>query len=59
LAAHEWAEHAGIEATDDAMLVENKGERVFVLDGESTNLKITFADDLWLAETMIRQGRIS
>jgi 2-C-methyl-D-erythritol 4-phosphate cytidylyltransferase len=59
LAAHEWAEHGGIEATDDAMLVENKGERVFVLDGESTNLKITFADDLWLAETMIRQGRIS
>jgi 2-C-methyl-D-erythritol 4-phosphate cytidylyltransferase len=57
-AAHEWAAGAGVEATDDAMLVEKKGGRVFVLDGERTNLKITFKDDLWLAETMIQQGRI-
>jgi 2-C-methyl-D-erythritol 4-phosphate cytidylyltransferase len=40
------------------MLVEKKGGRVFVVDGERTNLKITFAEDLWLAETMIQQGRI-
>lgn len=58
LAAHEWAERAGVAATDDAMLVEKNGGRVFVLDGERTNLKITFADDLWLAETMLQQGRI-
>jgi 2-C-methyl-D-erythritol 4-phosphate cytidylyltransferase len=57
-AAHEWAARAGIVATDDAMLVEKQGGKVFVLDGERTNLKITFADDLWLAETMIQQGRI-
>ena len=44
------------EATDDAMLVEKKGERVFVLDGERTNFKITVPDDIWLAETMIRPG---
>jgi 2-C-methyl-D-erythritol 4-phosphate cytidylyltransferase len=58
LAVHAWGARAGIEATDDAMLVEKNGGRVFVLEGESTNLKITFADDLWLAETMIEQGRV-
>jgi 2-C-methyl-D-erythritol 4-phosphate cytidylyltransferase len=58
VAAHEWAARTGIEATDDAMLVEKHGQRVFVLEGERTNLKITFADDLWLAESMIQQGRI-
>ncbi len=58
LAAHEWAASAGVAATDDAMLVEQQGERVFVLEGERSNFKITFADDLWLAESMIQQGRI-
>ncbi|MGH7927122.1 MAG: 2-C-methyl-D-erythritol 4-phosphate cytidylyltransferase [Candidatus Binatia bacterium] len=58
LAAHARGASAKVEATDDAMLVEQNGERVFVLDGESTNFKITFADDFWLAETMLQQGRI-
>jgi 2-C-methyl-D-erythritol 4-phosphate cytidylyltransferase len=58
-AAHEWAARTGVEATDDAALVEKKCERVFVLEGERSNLKITFADDFWLAETMLQQGRIS
>ncbi len=58
-AAYEWAAHAGFEATDDAMLVEKHGEKVLVLEGERSNLKITFADDVWLAETMIEQGRIA
>jgi 2-C-methyl-D-erythritol 4-phosphate cytidylyltransferase len=59
LAAHEWAARAGVEATDDATLVEKKGHKVFVLEGERSNFKITFAYDLWLAETIIEQGRIS
>jgi 2-C-methyl-D-erythritol 4-phosphate cytidylyltransferase len=40
------------------MLVEKKGGRVFILDGERTNFKITLPDDVWLAKTLIRQGRI-
>ena len=59
LAAHEWAARTGFKATDDAMLVEKRGEKVFVLDGERSNLKITFTDDVWLAETMIERGRIA
>jgi 2-C-methyl-D-erythritol 4-phosphate cytidylyltransferase len=58
LAAHAWGAREKIEATDDAMLVEKKGEKVFLLDGERTNFKITLPDDIWLAETLIRQRRI-
>jgi 2-C-methyl-D-erythritol 4-phosphate cytidylyltransferase len=54
-AAHQWAAKAGIQATDDAALVEQQGGSVFVLEGDRTNLKITFADDVELAEAMIRQ----
>jgi 2-C-methyl-D-erythritol 4-phosphate cytidylyltransferase len=56
--AHEWATRAGFTATDDAMLVEQTGKPVWVIDGENTNLKITVPEDLWLAEAMIREGRI-
>jgi 2-C-methyl-D-erythritol 4-phosphate cytidylyltransferase len=56
--AHAWAARENIAATDDAMLVEKKGGRVFILDGERTNFKITLPDDVWLAKTLIRQGRI-
>jgi len=56
--AHEWATRAGFTATDDAMLVEQTGKPVWVIDGEKTNLKITMPEDLWLAEAMVREGRI-
>jgi 2-C-methyl-D-erythritol 4-phosphate cytidylyltransferase len=58
IAAHRQAENDGIEVTDDAMLVERLGKPVYVLEGERTNLKITLPEDLWLAETMIREGRV-
>lgn len=57
MAAHAWAEREGIEVTDDAMAVERMGKTVYVLEGERTNFKITVAEDLWLAETLIREGR--
>jgi 2-C-methyl-D-erythritol 4-phosphate cytidylyltransferase len=58
LEAHGWAERERFEATDDAMLVEKRGGKIYVLQGEVTNIKITLPDDLWLAENMIRQERI-
>lgn len=39
--------------TDDAGLVERMGERVYVVDGESINLKITRPDDMKLAEAFL------
>jgi 2-C-methyl-D-erythritol 4-phosphate cytidylyltransferase len=58
LEAHERAEQEGVEVTDDAMLVERLGKSVFVMEGERTNFKITVPEDVWLAETLIREGRV-
>jgi 2-C-methyl-D-erythritol 4-phosphate cytidylyltransferase len=57
--AHARAERQGIQATDDAALVERAGRRVYVLDGERTNIKITVPDDIWLAEALVRSGRVA
>ncbi len=56
--AHLRAEQEGIEATDDAMLVERLGKTVAVLEGERSNLKITTLENLLFAEAMIRAGRV-
>lgn len=56
--AHAWAARENIEATDDATLVEKNGGKVFLIEGERLNFKITLPDDLWLAESLIRQGRV-
>ena len=58
VAAHLQAEKDGVEVTDDAMVVERLGKPVYVLEGERTNLKITLPEDIWLAEMMIREGRV-
>lgn len=58
IAAHEAAEKNGVQATDDAMVVERFGKPVYVLEGERTNFKITLPEDVWLAEMMICEGRV-
>ena len=40
------------------MVVERIGTPVYVLEGERTNFKITVPEDVWLAETLIREGRL-
>jgi 2-C-methyl-D-erythritol 4-phosphate cytidylyltransferase len=56
LDAHERAFHEGVWATDDAALLERYRYRVRVVEGELTNLKITFASDLILAEALLGKG---
>jgi 2-C-methyl-D-erythritol 4-phosphate cytidylyltransferase len=58
-AAHDRAATQGLQATDDAVLVERMGIPVYVLEGERTNFKITLPDDLVFAEALIRDGRVS
>lgn len=58
VAAHDQAQIDGVEVTDDAMVVERFGQPIFILDGERTNIKITLPEDIWLAEAMIREGRV-
>ena len=48
-ASHERARGEGGEATDDAVLLEAAGFVVAVVEGEPSNFKITFAQDLALA----------
>ena len=52
LACLALAERDQIEATDEAALAERAGHRVAIVDGESTNIKITTADDLPIAEAI-------
>ncbi|MFC2168721.1 2-C-methyl-D-erythritol 4-phosphate cytidylyltransferase [Acidobacteriota bacterium] len=39
--------------TDEAALVENLGQAVFIVPGDPSNLKITFPEDLKIAEALI------
>ena len=58
-AAHEQAREEGYTGTDDAELVERAGYVVRVLDGSPDNIKVTTAEDLEVAERILRrQGRI-
>ena len=54
--AHENAIRAGINGTDDAMLVEQLGIRVKVVTGSRCNIKITTREDLLLARAMVKIG---
>ncbi len=52
-AAHDHASRTGFVGTDDAQLIEHNGGRVAVVMGERTNIKVTFPEDLDLAERML------
>lgn len=52
--AHAEALLAGIEATDDAALVERLGVQIAVVPGSLRNIKLTYAEDFALAEAIIR-----
>ena len=58
VSAHQRAEREEAVVTDDAMVVERTGTPVYVLEGERTNFKITQAEDVWLAEMLLREGRV-
>ena len=44
----------GVEATDEAALAEQAGHPIRVVEGETSNIKITTADDLVVAEAIAR-----
>jgi 2-C-methyl-D-erythritol 4-phosphate cytidylyltransferase/2-C-methyl-D-erythritol 2,4-cyclodiphosphate synthase len=52
-AALRRAHATGLDATDDAGLVEASGGEVAIVDGETTNLKITNPEDLVRAEALV------
>lgn len=50
--AYELSFHAKI--TDDASLVEEAGNSIFLVDGDENNLKITTPKDIWIAEYLFQ-----
>lgn len=54
LSAYRAAAESGFEGTDTAASVERIGGTVEILQGDERNVKITFPDDLMLAESLIK-----
>jgi 2-C-methyl-D-erythritol 4-phosphate cytidylyltransferase len=57
--AHSRADRDGLDAPDDAALVESLGRSVLAVPGETWNLKITTPEDFELAEWLVRTGRVA
>ncbi len=56
--AYALADRENLEATDDAMLVEQLGKPVWVVEGSTTNLKVTYPEDLFFAEVLVTRGLV-
>jgi 2-C-methyl-D-erythritol 4-phosphate cytidylyltransferase len=56
-AAHRRARLDGVEASDEAALVELAGHPVLVVPGSHENLKVTTALDLLVAEALLNRAR--
>ncbi|MGZ4120622.1 MAG: 2-C-methyl-D-erythritol 4-phosphate cytidylyltransferase [Actinomycetota bacterium] len=54
--AHERALAEGLDATDDAALVEHAGGRVVLVPGDERNIKITTPAELELAEALLARA---
>lgn len=50
--AHSYALDTGFEGTDDCSVAEASGVVVHIIDGETTNIKVTTPDDLPVAESI-------
>lgn len=55
--AHQRARENNFLGTDDASLVEWNGSKVFVVNGDYNNIKVTTKEDLFFAETIYEQYR--
>ncbi len=53
LEAHETARRMGYGGTDDSYLVEKLGEKVMIIPGSRTNIKITTPEDLEMADALL------
>ena len=53
LECHKKVRDEKIVVTDDTMVVEMYGNKVYLYDGDYTNIKVTTPDDLILAKTLV------
>lgn len=52
--AHQSSRQTGVEATDDAFLVEQIGHHVAIVNGSPDNIKVTRPEDLIIGEGILR-----
>lgn len=57
LRAYEQASLNNWQVTDDASLVEKLGEKVYMVEGEYTNIKVTTPEDIFFVKEMIRMTK--
>ena len=55
--AHQSSRQTGVEATDDAFLVERIGRRVSIVNGSPDNIKVTRPEDLVMGEAILAARR--
>lgn len=55
---HKKIKESGDSVTDDTMVAELFGNKVYIYEGEYTNIKITTPEDLILAEYLVKNQRI-
>ena len=55
--AHQSSHESGVEATDDAFLVEQIGHRVAIVNGSPDNIKVTRPEDLVMGEAILAARR--
>ena len=56
---HKKIKESGTTVTDDTMVAEMFGNKVYIYDGEYTNIKITTPEDLILAEYLVKNQMLS
>ena len=55
--AYEEGGRRGLQVTDDAALLEAIGRQVYLVEGHPANIKITYPEDMALAEAVLTRGR--
>ncbi len=55
LACHQKADLEGFKATDDTMVAEHYGHKVFLYEGDYKNIKITTPEDMLIGEEILKQ----
>jgi 2-C-methyl-D-erythritol 4-phosphate cytidylyltransferase len=58
LRAHRAARERGFQSSDDGSLVLALGEQVATVPGERTNIKVTYREDLAVADAILKNGGI-
>ena len=53
---HEKIKRDNISVTDDTMVLENYGHKVYIYDGEYTNIKVTTPEDIVIAEYLAKEN---